>query len=85
MTKVKTYCPTWRASDGSTMIEYTRRDSQPDLYVDYHDYKAMEAELAEAVKLLRAAWDAGSFDSVGFANTADQIDAFLARQEAKHE
>ena len=46
MTEVKTYCPTWRASAGSTMIEYALRDSLPDLYVDYHEYKALEAENA---------------------------------------
>ena len=47
MSEVKTYCPTWRASVGSTMIDYTNRDSTPDLYVDYHDYKALEAELVQ--------------------------------------
>ena len=47
MTKVQTYCTTWKASVGSTMIDYGCRDSLPDLYVDYHEYKALEAELTQ--------------------------------------
>ena len=83
MTEVKTYCPTWRASVGSTMIEYTYRDSLPDLYVDYHDYKALEAELAEAVELLGEARQ--TLIDEGLREwPLTRMDAFLDRQEAKH-
>ena len=81
MTEVKTYCPHWRASVGSTMMEYALRDSLPYLYVDYHDYKALEAELAEAVRLLETVRLVGRMDD--WNKCAGLIDAFLARQEAK--
>ena len=84
MTEVKTYSPHWRASVSSTMMEYALRDSQPDLYVDYHDYKALEAELAEAVELLGEARQTLIDEGLREWPLPTRMDAFLDRQEAKH-
>ena len=54
MTKVQTYCTPWRASAGSSMISYAWRDTLPELYVDYHEYKALEAENARLREALSA-------------------------------
>ena len=85
MTEVKTYCPTWRASVGSTMIESDLRFSQPELYVDYHDYKALEAELAEAVELLGEARQTLIDEGLREWPLPTRMDAFLARQEENDE
>ena len=88
MTKVQTYCTTWKASVGSTMMEYAHRDSLPDLYVDYHEYKALEAEnarLRAECDRLKKALEEIRYTSIHYTQDGDEVqhivDAALAQQE----